>query len=50
MSIDFREVHRRIAQLRRYSWNYLEDALADRKDTDLPEKKRDGAEPAVPES
>ena len=50
MSIDFREVHRRIAQLRRYSWNYLEDALADRKDTDLPDKKRDDAESAVPES
>lgn len=35
LAIDFRDVRRRIEKLRRYSWKYLETALADTEDTDL---------------
>ncbi len=35
LPVDFGEVHRKIAKLRRYSWNYLKEALEDTKDTDL---------------
>lgn len=35
LEIDFADVHSRIARLREYSWQYLTDALEDRKETDL---------------